>query len=98
MRGGKNESLQKNILSGIKLIKKTTFNFGFDFLRILHILLYIVFFACLKCFSENLETYIRLKGLNRNVLDSVFFQGWEFAHQFSELIARFLRKNEQMSD
>ena len=24
--------------------------------------------------------------------------GWEFAHLFSEQIARFLRKNEQMSD
>ena len=25
-------------------------------------------------------------------------QGWEFAHRFSEQIARFLRKNEHMSD
>ena len=25
-------------------------------------------------------------------------QGWEFAHRFSERIARFLRKNEQMSN
>ena len=25
-------------------------------------------------------------------------QGWEFAHRFSERIARFLRKNERMSD
>ena len=25
-------------------------------------------------------------------------QGWEFAHRFSEQIARFLQKNEQMSD
>ena len=25
-------------------------------------------------------------------------QGWEFAHRFSERIARFLRNNEQMSD
>ena len=25
-------------------------------------------------------------------------QGWEFAHRFSEQIARFLSKNEQMSD
>ena len=25
-------------------------------------------------------------------------QGWEFAHRFSERIARFLPKNEQMSD
>ena len=25
-------------------------------------------------------------------------QGWEFAHRFSERIARFLPKNERMSD
>ena len=25
-------------------------------------------------------------------------QGWEFAHRFSEQIARFLQKNERMSD
>ena len=25
-------------------------------------------------------------------------QGWEFAHRFSERIARFMRKNEQMID
>ena len=25
-------------------------------------------------------------------------QGWDFAHRFSERIARFLPKNEQMSD
>ena len=25
-------------------------------------------------------------------------QGWEFAHRFSERIARFLQKNERMSD
>ena len=29
---------------------------------------------------------------------SAFFQSWEFAHRFSERIARCLRKNEQMSD
>ena len=27
-----------------------------------------------------------------------FYQGWEFACPFSEQIARFLHKNEQMSD
>ena len=27
-----------------------------------------------------------------------FMQGWEFAHWFSERIARFLPKNERMSD
>ena len=29
---------------------------------------------------------------------TVKYQGWEFAHRFSERIARFLRKNERMSD
>ena len=31
-------------------------------------------------------------------LVSPVLQGWEFAHWVSEQIARFLRKNEQMSD
>ena len=30
--------------------------------------------------------------------DNTHQQGWEFAHWFSERIARFLFKNEQMSD
>ena len=29
---------------------------------------------------------------------NLFFQGWEFAHRFSERITRFLPKNERMSD
>ena len=28
----------------------------------------------------------------------IISQGWDFAHRFSERIAGFLRKNEQMSD
>ena len=28
----------------------------------------------------------------------LYYQGWEFAHGFSEPIARFLPKNERMSD
>ena len=32
------------------------------------------------------------------VIKMTVTQGWEFAHRFSERIARFLPKNERMSD
>ena len=32
------------------------------------------------------------------VIKMTVTQGWEFAHRFSERIARFLPKNEQMSN
>ena len=41
-----------------------------------------------KCSSEIDEAFITVNTK----------QGWEFAHWFSEQIARFLRKNERMSD
>ena len=37
-------------------------------------------------------------GLGSHPLLGTPYQGWEFAHLISEPIARFLSKNEQMSD
>ena len=40
----------------------------------------------------------KMSQLNRSSYRDGFLQGWEFAHRFSERIARFLPKNKQMSD
>ena len=49
-----------------------------------------------------LFTVVRIVFLNTIVhllsCCAKFLQGWEFAHRYSERIARYLPKNEQMSD
>ena len=44
------------------------------------------------------DTYIEWPRLVNFINAGGVDQGWEFIHRFSEKIARFLFKNEQMSD
>ena len=54
---------------------------------------------CLQLASEKLWSDLKLRWKNSNFnLYIKKNQGWEFAHQFSEPISRFLRKNELMSN
>ena len=41
---------------------------------------------------------ITRKRRNKSLKSASHFQGWEIAHRFSEQIARFLQKNERMSE
>ena len=47
------------------------------------------------CYRQSLK---KINGSDSILFMNELIQGWEFAHRFSERIARFLRKNEQMSD
>ena len=53
----------------------------------------------LQLCAWNLVTAVRLWELANSIrMIGWFMQGWEFAHRFSERIARFLPKNEWMSE